>query len=237
MNKAIKTILFVALAALPVLSSAQRYYDDVQIRASIFLEKKLGKKFSVHLNQQNRWSNNAMEFNRAYADIGVTFKLHKKIRLMADYVLIQRKKDNGLFTTRHWYYVAAILRHDMGRWRFSYRNMFQARFNNMNSEHGQLPRYYNRNKLMVKYDITKRLGAFVGGEIFIPLNNPQLKGIERTRSLVGMEINTFKNQQLELYFMYQVRLQQGDWYKQRTYYPYAIPRRDFIYGISYSFSF
>jgi hypothetical protein len=221
-------------------------FNDAQVWFNLYLEKKITKKFCIHLNQQDRWTNNVSQFNFAYSDIGITYKITKDIKILADYVFTQKRVNiqdanmDHYYGTIHQYYIAMTFKKDIRRWRFMYRNMFQFQYNNpYTSYYGLIPYYYDRNKFIVKYELNKRFTYYVAEELYIPLNNPQIKSIDRTRTFIGMFYNIFKHQQLELYFMYQDRLQNTTWFKERTNYnTYSyILEKDFVYGIGYSFSF
>ncbi len=242
-----KRVLVAIFIALSSFSIAQTYsFNDAQVWFNLYLEKKVNKKISVHLNQQDRWTNNASTFNFAYADVGVTYKITKNIKILADYVFTQKrmliKSDDYpiSFGTIHQYYIAMTFKKDLARWRFMYRAMYQFQFNNpYTSYYGITPFHYIRNKFIAKYELNKRLTFYAAEELYIPLNSPQIKGIDRTRTFIGLFLNTFKKQQLELYFMYQNRIQNGAWFKQHnTYQAYNyILEKDFVYGIGYSFDF
>jgi len=217
--------------------SAQKYYDDAQVWAHIYIQKKIGKKFLVHLNQKNRWTNNVSWLGLAYADLGITYRITENIKIQADYVFAQKRRSSGYFNTRHRLYTALILKKDLRRWRFSYRNLFQVNYlDPYTSEEGYIPRLYDRSKITVRYEASKRFLFYASEELYFPLNSPAIIGPDRSRSSIGMLINITKNQQLELYFIYQQQLQKNNWYDQKDYYPNYMLKRYFIYGIGYAIS-
>jgi hypothetical protein len=224
--------LLILCAALP--AQKREYTDDAEVRAHFNLETKLSKKFSVHLDQQYRFGDNVGYLTRGSADFGLVYKLNRTVRLEGDYYYIQRRKNNGSYATRHWFSGAVVVRGDVNRLRFIYRNMVQFRNGDMYSTDENLTKIYDRNKLTMRYEATKRFTFYVSGEVYIPLNNPQMQGIERMRDAAGVLFKTFKNQQLELYFMYQQRFIKGGWWDQSDRYPSPYFQRDFIYGIGYS---
>ncbi len=233
-----KKITVLALLLFHLFASAQNYYDDAQIWGEIYLEKKLNKKFDVHLDLQGRFINNVSQLGRARSDIGVGYKITKNIKVTAAYRYVQKRNKDDSYRTRHQYYVALILKKNLGRWRFSYRNRFQSRYNvpGDNSD-VNVVQYYDRNKITIRYEATKRFSFYVAEEVYIPINNPQLTGLSQSRSFAGTHIKVTKRQQIELYFMYQVQLQKGDWYTQDDDYSYKPLKRNFVYGIGYSIEF
>ena len=214
--------------------NAQRSYnDDAEVRAHFSVETKLNKRWTAHLDQQYRFGDNVSRLTRAAADFGVTYKVNKHFRLLGDYVYILSGKRDGYFATRHWFSGAFMLRGDIDRWRFIYRNMLQFRKGDMNSDEQYQTKIYNRNKLSIRYEATKRYTFYTAAELYIPLNNPQVTGIDRSRNFLGVLSKTFRNQELELYFMLQQQWQKGGWWDQSDRYPSPHYRRDFIFGIGY----
>jgi hypothetical protein len=215
-------------------------FNDAQMWFNLYLEKKVTDHWSAHLNQQDRWTENVSQFNFAYADMGLTYKLNKHIKFLGDYVFTQKRRDDGSFGTVHQYYIAGTYKYDYMRWRFMYRLMYQFQFNNpYTSFYGLDPFHYLRNKFIVKYEYNKYFQFYAAEELYLPLNSPQINGFDRNRTFVGLFYNTFKNQQLEIYFMYQNRIQNGEWFKQKNSYDATnfILEKDFVYGIGYSFDF
>jgi len=221
-----------------VIGHSQNYTDDSQLWMYLKLEKKIHKKFDIHLKLQSRITDNISEFGRAYSDIGIGFKLNKNIKLIADYVFTEKKAKNGSYKTRHTYYAALILKKDFRRFEFTYRNLFMCRYKDPFTRYdGYIAYYYDRNKLTITYEATKRVSCYIAEEVNMPLNNPQLKGLSRSRSYAGVDIIVKKHQKLELYFMHQLQLQQGDWFDQDISYISKPLNRYFVYGIGYSISF
>jgi hypothetical protein len=220
---------------------AQQYsFSDAQLWFNLYLEKKLSDKWSAHLNQQDRWNENITQFNFAYADVGFTYKITKNVKILADYVFTQKRRLDDSYGSIHQYYVAMTFKKDIRRWRFMYRQMIQFQFNNPYTAYYALtPFYYDRNKFIVKYELNKRFTFYAAEELYVPLNSPQIKGIDRNRSFFGLFYTIFRNQQLELYFMHQNRIQNGEWFKQHSSYDATnyVLEKDFVYGIGYSFDF
>jgi hypothetical protein len=225
------TFIFCALN-----QSAQKYYNDAQLRTTLSLTYKPTKKFAIHLDDQNRWNKNVSDYYRTALTAGLSYRITKMIRLRGDYTYIIRESQEGYYSQRNWYSLALVARHDIDKFKFVYRNLFQARGRPANSDEAGLFRLYDRNKLTIRYETTKRLTLYTGGEIYIPLNSPQTKGIDRTRYIGGLEIRTFKNQDIDLYFMFQDFIQRNNWWDQ-TNNNNRPQRRDWIYVIGYNIEF
>jgi hypothetical protein len=237
--------IFISINTLSIFAQAYSF-NDAQLWFNLYVEKKISNKFSAHINQQDRWTNNVSTFNFAYADVGLTYKISKNIKILADYVFTQKRiniQDENMdhyFGTIHQYYVAMTFKKEIRRWRFMYRQMYQFQFNNpYTSAQGLIPFHYDRNKFIVKYFYNKRYTFYAAEEIYIPLNSPQIKGIDRTRTFLGLFYTLMKGHQIEVYFMYQSRIQNGAWFKEHNYYNASnyMLEKDFVYGIGYSINF
>ncbi|MGZ3899021.1 MAG: DUF2490 domain-containing protein [Bacteroidia bacterium] len=235
-----KRIIILILICYSCQFYAQQYYNDTRLWVNIYIDKKINNRLDIHLNQKNRWNQNIQKFELGYADFGVTVKPFKNrsIKFLLDYVYARKQRNNGDWSPRHTFYTAVILRKDFRRFRFMYRNMLQATYKNIDiSKTGYIPYLYDRNKVTIKYQATKRLEFYVAEELYIPVFSPQAKGISRSRAFAGMFIAITRHQQLELYFSFQQQLLRNDWYKQKNKYPNSLLNHDYIYGIGYSFQF
>lgn len=208
-------------------SNNSYYEDDAALWLNVYLEKKLSKHFDAHINHKSRISNNISKYSMGYLDFGFSYNYNKNIRVLLDYVFAKRLELDETYSDRHQFYVALVLKKKIGQWTFNYRNMFQAQIQKIfTSYDGKIPEYYDRNKLTVKYDINKRFVAYVAEELYYPLKQNPFKGLDRSRSYVGMFYNLSKKSSVEAYFLYQHELNAFN----RT-------NRDFIYGIGYSHEF
>lgn len=217
---------------------AQSYYDDAQLWFNLYLEKKINKHFQVHLNQQDRWSQNMSWFKLGYADLGVTWKFNSHVKVLFDYVLAEKRKNTGMFNSVHQFYTAVILSEDVRRWKFSYRNMLQAQYNSpYTSKDGMIPFYHDRNKFVARYEATERFWFYTAEELYLPLTVTWQKGFDRSRTFLGMFFNVTRAQQFELYFMFQAQLR-GDakWYKERED-SNDLLSHTYVYGVGYSITF
>jgi len=233
-----KRILIIISFFVYSFNPAQQFYNDAQLWFNLYLEGKVSKRFAVHLNQQDRWAQNISQFDLGYADVGLTYKFNRNVKILADYVFAVKKKLNNSYSLHHQYYIALVLKKDVRKWRFMYRNMLQLQYYDPYSSYEGFVRYfYDRNKFTIKYAPSKRVELYLAEELFLPLNNPQVKSFQRSRSFAGLFYYLTKDQQLEFYFAFQAQLQNGDWFKQNNYYDNSLLKHDFIYGIGYSIYF
>lgn len=222
-----KIRLILILFALNFVLYSQTYNNDARLWLYIKLDKDISNKWNAHLLVQNRFNNNVSEFSQAYSDVGVTYKLNKHVRIMADYVYGGQRRLNGTYTRIHQAYTGITLRQKLLRFSFNYRMLVQAQITNFySSEKGHVPKIFWRNKLTVKYEINKRWDCFVAQELNSPFYRLNEIYFNRSRSFAGINYNINKASGFEFYFMLQQQLKYT-----------GQPNRDFVYGITYSHSF
>lgn len=231
-----KRVLTLLLIFVSAAIAAQQYYNDAQVWTNISLTKRFGKKFGIHFENQDRWHKNVSELRRVSFDLGASYKFNKHIRLRANYRYMYRRDSEGFFHQRNWYSVALTLKTDVRRFKFYYRNLFQVRMGNTNSDEAQLMRFYDRSKVTIRHETTKRISLWASEEIYVPLNSPSFQGIDRSRTYAGMNIRTWKDQSVDFYFIYQAFLGNNSWFNQDPRVN-KLARRDYIYVVSYSIEF
>lgn len=227
MNSIFKYILILALHVTALSSYAQDYDDDAALWLNLNVEKKFNDHFGLHFSHSSRINNNISEYGLGYGDIGVSYSRNKNIKVMLDYVLRERRNLDGSYSTRHRAYLAVLLKKEISRFTFSYRYRFQAELRDMlTSEDGLVPRYYDRHKVSVKFELNKRIEAYVSEELYYPWYHPRGMGFDRSRSAIGLIYKLSKRKSLEGNFTYRHELNAPD----RT-------NRDFIYSLTYSYEF
>lgn len=221
-------LFFTTTSVCQTYNSGKDYYeDDAAIWLNLHFEKKVLKKFEISLDQKNRINNNVTDYGLGYMDVGVNYSVFKWMKVQLDYVYGKSRNLDGTYSDIHRGAISLILRKKIDNWTFTYRNMVQIRFKNIyTSENGTIPTYFERNKLVVKYDINKRFETYISEELYLPFDQTRNKGLSRSRSAIGLIYNITKKINLEGFFIYQHELNAFN----RT-------NRDFIYGLGYSQQF
>lgn len=227
MSKFLKYLSVLVFTSVLSNSYAQEYEDDAALWLYLNLEKKLNDKFDIHFTHCSRINNNISDYGLGYGDIGVAYARNKNIKVMLDYVLRQRRNPDGSYGTRHRAFFALILKKEISKFTFSYRYRFQAQLKDMlTSEDGLIPKYYDRHKLNIKYELNKRYSMYISEELYYPWYQAKNKGFDRSRSAVGLIWKLSKKKSIEGNFTYRHELNAFN----RT-------NRDFIYSLTYSYEF
>jgi len=234
--KAFLTGIWLLLSASIVAQNG--YINDAQVWTKFSVKKKLNNRFTVQLKNQDRFTNNVSEFGRFKADLGLIYKINDLVRLKVGGALIERRKPAGYYSARYRWYAALNLRKDIRRWKFNYRNLFQWQYvDPFTSEDGHIPYLYDRHKLTIEFEYNKYFSFYAAQEFFVPLNDPKGFNPDQSRSFLGLFYNLTKNQQLEIFFLHKLQLDDSDWFKQKNSYSSGMLTRDFVYGIGYSIEF
>jgi hypothetical protein len=223
--------LIVLLLLLCVTSGrAQDFFDDdARFWLYLKLDKKLSKKLEAQLIVQDRFNNNIAEFSQLNVNPELSYKFNKHFKIQGGYVLGNKRKPEGFYLLRHQVYGGFIVRQQIGYFTIAYRQLVQAQTRaSYNREKAMIPQYFDRNKLTLKYQLSRRVEMYLAGELNIPLSPKYpLITISRMRYFSGLEFKLNKNSYLEGYFLYQRKYLGTKGY----------PPRDFIYGLTYGYSF
>lgn len=217
-------VLLCLLCCEVVKAQSLYYQDDARLWIYFKLNKKLNSKLDFQLNVQNRIDNNMAVYSQFYVYPELTYKVTKVFRLVAGYVLGKKRQLDGYYFTSQQAYAGFILKKNLQKFTFSYRNLLQQQSRNFPLETtNAAPVLFDRNKLTLNYEITKRWEVYAAEEISSRLYPYPQWAFKRSRSFLGTKFNFTKHSYLELYFMTQIKQ-----------YDHHLPGRDFIYGITFS---
>jgi hypothetical protein len=205
--------------------------EDLNLWTSAGIEKKLSRRFSIALSEELRLKENISQFDMTYTNLGVKFKLSKKIRLSLYYRFIQKQRLDESMSFRHRIYGDVSFHFKFNRFLIVDRIRYQAQVKDYySSEFGSLPEDNLRNRLELKYDIKKKpIMPYIGGEIAYQFMNPakpeQADQLNLARIFTGLEFTILDNHSLDLFYMVQQELNVKK------------PMRDYVIGLSYGFKF
>jgi hypothetical protein len=205
-DKGILSFLLILIFATSLLAQNK----DFQVWPNIYLETKITKRMNAHINQQTRFGNNASQFQLAYADMGVGYRITKFMLVNLDYVFIRRREyvdkheDQQIIGTRHQFYTSVVMKKNIHRYRVTYRGMLQGQFKDAySSQRGVFPQYYFRNKLSLRYTLNKYFTPYIASELYYNFNTKGHNGFNRERYFVGVFYNLGSKSAIELYYLIQ----------------------------------
>gem|GEM_PF-601858 len=222
----IRNKLIIALSLLFFSFSAVAQFNDFQTWTSVGLKTDISKKFSAGLGVQLRMTNNSTLPGSVIMDPDLTFKINKYLRIGAAYRFTFKMGNDKENTTRHRYNIDLEGRKKFDKLTLKLRAGFQKGFTdlvyNENREPYSYPAY-NRNKLSIDYQVNKIWNPYAEFELFLPLNDPRQRNLDRYRLTLGSSFDLKNRNELNGYFRIQKELNTAN------------PETDFIIGIGYAY--
>jgi len=227
MRPSVKTIVLVVLIGAAPLLQAQEPESDARLWLYLKASAKVSDKLTAELTWQNRFYENMSQYSRRYICAAVEYKLFKQLRLLAGYAYGGARRPDATYTNAHQVWGGFQARYKQGRVSAIYRNLLQLNMEDIySSEFGSQPRFFERNKITLKYAINKRLEAFTGSEANTPLYRTAELPVRRLRVFAGLSYAFNKHNAVEGAFVFQKN------------YRYSNPAtRDFIYAVTYAYAF
>jgi hypothetical protein len=195
-------LLFFLIASLGGHSFSQN--NDAQFWENIYLEKNLTQRWAGHLNEEGRLTDNFTSPNYVYVDFGLTYKVNKHIHCTAAYVPIAKKLVTGFTSFRHQMYVDVVFKFKFHHFTIYDRQMFQNQYNDvLHSRDWDIPNYYLRNKITVKYKTKSRLTPYMAEELYYEWDNHKKNSnqIDRLRYYAGLFYRFDGINELEAYYL------------------------------------
>jgi hypothetical protein len=220
------SLLLILLQAISLSLPAQSTIEkDACLWQNFYIEKKITKKISFHINEEARFDQNITRFYYLYADFGITYKYRKWLHFSVDYVPII-KNLNVDWSKRHQFYADAVGIYSWKRFKFYERAMVQWQYDDIySSEKGVVPNWFFRNKLTAKADYY-RFTPYVAFESFYHFADPEGNSFNRLRYFAGVFIPVINpRNSIEFYYLIEQNLD-------------ATPRLiRYIIGIGYELDF
>jgi len=198
----------VVLTVLILMACATAYgYDDgdFQVWHTEVQEKSLNKNTKLTLEEEFRFGDDASEFYYQHYDVGIAYGVNKNLDLGLNYRQVYEKK-NGKFETENRPHINAILKWEMGDFKFEDRSRLQYRHFDYQSDLWQY-----RNKFTVKFPwkfSRIEIQPYISDEIFLDFRN---KSFSRNRFYSGLSMNLTKNLKAEIYYLLQSSRGKSSW--------------------------
>ena len=221
-----KGLIILLLLFLAFASYSQE--KDFQMWTELGIKKEINKDFSLSLNQEFRFNENASTFDKWHSTFGLEYDITKYVRMRVMYRYSQNKDLEKGFEVAHRYLSDVILRKKVKRFNLSYRLRYQMDYEkDFTGEALYMDSQALRSRFMFKYNIRKNpLTPYTSYEFLYRLNNPYGNSIERNRITIGIDYNLTDNLSANLYYRYQTS--SGNDVRAKNYYITGI-------GMSYKF--
>ncbi len=199
---------------------------DAGLWANVSLNHQVTRRISVSLSEQIRLNQNVSQVDQVFTDAGITYQWSKSFRTGISYRLSFRNEIE-FYETRHRFYVDLSYRLRKRPVSMTIRQRFQQQYSGLNtSENGDIPEWYSRTKLAVKYDLSKKYTPYVSVEAFYLIDNDDEDNqtFDQMRYEAGFDYDFNRRHSLNLFYMVQTKLLGKESTK-------------FISGIGYTYSF
>ncbi|MBA3704503.1 MAG: DUF2490 domain-containing protein, partial [Bacteroidetes bacterium] len=182
--------------------------NDACLWATVSVEKRINKKFSLFLTEEYRLKENFTRTNLFYTDLGVSVRPISFLKISLAYRSIQKYLIDNTFSYRHRLMLDITLKKKFGTIELSYRQRLQSEVRNIyTSESGSIPEWYSRNKFGLKYDLKKPITPYVAVELRYQINNPRAiesdKTWHRNRYTLGLDYKQSERHSFGLYYLIQ----------------------------------
>ena len=202
-------------------------YNDLQFWQNIYYEKNLSHRINAHFNEEGRITENLTRPSYVYVDFGLTYKPWKFLHLTIAYVPIAKRQLTDFTVYEHQFYFDWVLKLKYGNFIFYDRQMFQSQYNGINrSATWNIPSYYLRQKVTVKYRAGLRYTPYVAAELYYHDNMNTTDGVGRDRMRYFMGVFYRLNTVHEIEFYYMIE----------THNNIPSPYQNYVLGFGYAYN-
>ena len=203
-----KTFLFFFGLFCSVFICYSQVTKDFGFWNTLNFEHKLTDELNLSLTQEIRFKENVSRLNRFYTQLGLEYKLAKKVKTSLSYRFTQRLEDENYFSLRHRLIWDLNFKKSVDKFTFSYRHRLQSEVKKYySSKLGKLPEWFYRHKLQVKYELNKRIEPYFATEAQIQLYDAgkmvDNNELNRVRFKVGTDIKLSAKKTFGIYYGFQ----------------------------------
>lgn len=182
--------------------------EDLGMWTTLSLNKDLGEKFAVGIDQELRLRDNLTTLNLIYTNVGASYKVADFFKVALTYRFIDKHKDDLSWGIRHRGYIDLTFKVRPAKFSIGYRARLQAEWRGAgyDDRYGTVPEVFLRNQLKIGYIATDKIEPYVGTELRWQIQNPRIpyhNTIDRIRLFGGSNYEINKHNTVGAYFLYQ----------------------------------
>lgn len=172
--------------------------ETTNLWAGLSVSKNLGRKFSVNVNGQWRFTEDMSTLGAYIGEVGLGYKLNKRWKAEVNYRYIGRRKyDKGeasyYYRPYHRFYGDVIYDRKVSVLKLEYRIRYQNQYKDDNGT-VENDKSYIRNKLELGYPNKSRFTPYVSADLFYMIGHD----FEEVRYKAGTEIKLNKKNSLNI---------------------------------------
>jgi len=206
MNKFYSIVFFFCFCSSSLFS---QIINDAGLWSTFTLKKEITKKTTLIFDQELRLKENYTRLNLFYSNIGVNYKITKRLSIEPSYRHIDKYTTENIFSYRHRFSVDVNYKYKINRMSYSLRARYQRESKNVVSgKFGWLSEKYFRIRAQAEYQLSAKLSTYYNLEfryqIFVPGNDMMFNNRwHRVRNVVGADYKTSESFTLGVYFLHQ----------------------------------
>ena len=214
------------LAVIGMAQYAHGQYNDFGLWMSVNAEKKLTPKWGLTLSEEVRLNEDFSEIGTFYTEAGAYYKIFKWFQIAADYRFVNKHIIDNIYSIRHVWFVDIEFKKKLKPLTFQMRSRCEGEYHQTKTEDkDEIPEYYSREKLTIKYELNKKVILYLYTEAFIPINYKSEILIDKVKYCAGVEYKFNRVHSAEVYYLIQQE------------YNVKYPLTDFVIGITYNLRF
>lgn len=204
--------------------------SDFGMWNTISINKSIGDKFGIGIDQEIRFRDNLSTLNLVYTNVGVNYKATDWFKIALVYRFIDKHKDDFTWGVRHRVFTDLTFKIKPGNFAFSYRARFQMEWRGIgyDASLGNAPEVFLRNQVKAAYKGAGDFEPYAGIEVRWQIQNPRIpyhQSIDRARYFAGVNYEINKKNVVGTYFLVQKEVNVMD--RQSLY----------IWGLEYTYNF
>lgn len=200
MRKSFLLLLCVLFCGIGMLRSQTT--KDAGLWASYTFEAKYKKKWKFSISPEVRFNNNINHFNRAMIDLGAEYKPYKTYFVEVSYRSSLRSQDDWR-DVRERFQFGMGFRQEWNGFTFTYQPRYQIALQQIGNDGDADFETILRNKLSVKYDISKKTNVSTSFETFNNTEQGQNFNLENWRWKADLSHDLNKRNEISIGYMIQ----------------------------------
>ena len=168
---------------------------------------------------------NVTKVDNFFTAAGISYNFWNNFTLEGYYRYMRKNELEEVYSNIHKYWIDLQYDNRIRRWEFSLRTRYQSRYKNIkSSEQGYRPQVHSRNKASIAYDIYRSpLKPEIWCEVYYPLNNPEVKEIDKLRFGPELHYSINKSNRINIYYIIEKE------------YSVKNPATNYVLGIGYTY--
>jgi hypothetical protein len=166
-------------------AAAQR--DDFAPMVGARIEKRIAPSWDIGIGTQSMFRDNASEHWFSFGSVSVGYRISRNFTTEINYRFIRFRNTENFYETRNLFFHALNYTGYSGAWSFSLRTRTQSLvYGDHFRDDFKGPRWYSRNRVMVRYRLDYYWSPYVAAETFFPLNRPTRPLVDQYRWTAGV---------------------------------------------------